>query len=170
MKYCQKCGAALNDEANYCTKCGEMVAQDNMALSSDGDQEYDTEFDDLYGEKYESLDKEEKRSDDGSKGIGIAIMIFCILGISGNFFSVSELGIINELLFDSTAYGALGITMILAIAIPLIWEIPMLIHVIKTIKNKRRFSTGFAVASLFFLNLIAGILMFFYQKNESNRY
>lgn len=167
MKYCQKCGAALNDEANFCTKCGEMVAQDNMALSSDGVQEYDDDFDDLYGKKVESLDDHATESNDGSKGVGIAIIIFSVLGLLSSLINVNGLGAFAELVAGSDSLTALSATMMIWSFIPLLWEIPMLIHVIKTIKAKNRFSTGFAVASLLFLNLIAGILMFFYQKNNS---
>lgn len=43
--------------------------------------------------------------------------------------------------------------------IPLIWAIPMTVHYFNQVKNGRPIGVGFKVCTLFFVSLIAGILM-----------
>lgn len=35
MKYCKKCGAALNDDAEFCTSCGEKVEVETQVVGSE---------------------------------------------------------------------------------------------------------------------------------------
>lgn len=43
--------------------------------------------------------------------------------------------------------------------IPLLWCIPMTVSYFKKTKNNEEISTGFKVCTLFFVNIVAGILM-----------
>ena len=35
MKYCHKCGTQLNDDATFCTACGEKLSENSQKLNSD---------------------------------------------------------------------------------------------------------------------------------------
>lgn len=48
--------------------------------------------------------------------------------------------------------------------IPLLWTIPMTIHVSNTIKEKKEFSVVFIVLAFFFLARVDAILMVFYRR------
>lgn len=39
MKYCTKCGAQLNDDALYCSNCGNPVHKSEKAIYSDGNKD-----------------------------------------------------------------------------------------------------------------------------------
>ena len=67
MKYCNKCGNELNDEAKFCTKCGSPVEE-----LKETDEEY-------YEEDY----KEEHKVSKGKIIAIVAIIIVLILGAVG---------------------------------------------------------------------------------------
>ena len=43
--------------------------------------------------------------------------------------------------------------------IPLLWTIPMTVHVFKKLNNNEPIGTGFKICALLFVNLIAGIML-----------
>lgn len=173
MKYCHKCGAELHEEANFCTKCGSMVNSSSSSISNDDpyEESFSEPFDE-YGEKktqVENLDKKHSEYDttsEGSKGLGIAIMIFAVLGCF--WFLGQASNVIQNLSALGISYSSWYYYAIFTL-IPLVWQIPMTVKIFKHIKARRSFTKGFCVCTLLFLNLIAGILMFCYKPNGNEK-
>ena len=129
MKYCPKCGRELTDDVSYCPSCGYQVERTSSFKSS---SDYDDNYSDTrsYGWGAGS-DTTKKKTSDDKKIFILLIKIFMIIGCIATGWSV----------------------------IPLLWNIPMTIHVFKNLKNDEPISTGFKICALLFVNLIAGILL-----------
>lgn len=158
MKFCPHCGEAVRDDANYCTHCGSTIYHDYN----------DTHMYDLRDEDFESNEERAERlkqtkNNDESKALGIILVIFAWIGVA-----MTLMGVVfeNTLIFivDEAFYlGGMGILFQL---FPLFWKIPMAIYATNNVRKHKRFTSGFAIISVFFLNFIAGILMFAYKPES----
>ena len=156
MKYCPHCGEAVRDDANYCTSCGKTIYHDFE----------DTHSYDLRDEDFESNEERAERlnrtkNNEEAKGLGIAIIIFAWIGVASTllgatFHNFLWYGLVYEFEYIDALFQYVEF-------IPLLWEIPLAIYATSKVKKKERFTPGFAIISLFFLNFIAGILMFAYK-------
>lgn len=158
MKYCPHCGEAVRDDANYCTHCGSTIYHDYN----------DTHSYDLRDEDFESNEERAERlkqtkTNDESKALGIILVIFAWIGVA-----MTLMGVVfeNTLIYIVDEAFYLGGMEIFFQFFPLLWKIPMAIYATNNVRKHQRFAPGFAIVSVFFLNFIAGILMFAYKPES----
>ncbi len=128
MKYCQKCGTAIEDETEFCQKCGTQVGEKK--------QEPQTQQVNVTINNPEAVRVESKAETD--KTLRLIAFIFCCLSLAGFCW----------------------------LLIPLAWMIPMTVIAWGIYKGTRPNTVAFAVCTLIFCNLVAGILLLCSTKDE----
>ena len=175
MKYCDKCGAEMLDEAVMCVKCGNTVGAEGKAKEIVYNERYCTKC----GAKVfqETVvcphcgcpmgNANVGKGKEKNKGIDIAIKVFLILTISVfavyalislivlMCFYINGYEMINDLPYT---YKMAHVTFISCI-LPLSWIMPISVIVMKKMKQNKTIGVGLKVCTLIFVNTIAGILL-----------
>ena len=182
MKYCTHCGKHLLDEAaicigcgcdvrkvrgltteqpkKFCNYCGAEVFKDAVVCPTCGCQ--------LAGRSGNVLQIIIKSLMvmSGVAALFAAIVMLVLALIDANFAKIC----IEDA--DYEFYELLSrifISMFVAFALSLAWIIPMTVHYFKATKRNQAVGTAFKVCTLLFVNLIAGILLFFDANNSKKK-
>lgn len=182
MKYCDKCGAEMLDEAVMCVKCGNMVSAEGKSKEMVYNERYCTKcgakvFQETVVCPHCGCPMENANVGKGkekNKGIDIAIKVLLILTIVGlafcgfmylisliGFSMMPDIGATPE---EMSYVLSMLIVMVVLCLPPLAWVIPMSIIILKKMKNKEPIGVGLKICTLIFVNTIAGILLL--CKNE----
>lgn len=134
MKYCQHCGAEINEDAVICIHCGRTIEQQRKSSSN---------------------------SDNSHTLITIAKVFMIISCVSAPSIGLLY-GLIMLIPAIATATAELiiaGVIIMLCCCIPLAWTLPMTITVNNRAKNHEPIGVALKVCTLIFVNTIAGILL-----------
>lgn len=157
MKYCPTCGEELNGELKFCPNCGVAVPTDLE----------DVEKQQTIEEKPNDIETNKKIKDQKTIGTVILLIMYVLVAYVAfgavTDFPASAGYIMFSILHISNSYWPIKRLLSL---IPLLWMIPMTIKADRYIKKGKKFEPLFAVATLLFFNVIAGILMFAYNPNK----
>ncbi len=131
MKYCEHCGAELNEDSVVCIKCGRSVKHETAKNNSNNTL--------LTVAKVFMI-----ISCVASPTIGILYSLFLLL------MSVAT---------TMLPMIALVILLLIIFCLPLAWTIPMTVSVSRKIKENEPIGMTLKICTLIFVNLIAGILL-----------
>ncbi len=132
MKYCEHCGAEIDDKAVVCVKCGCAVKSSN------------------------------KQNSGLLLAAKILMIISCAATpCIGLFTGISILSLAAIAGYGAAMYSSIiiGIAYIVASCIPLAWCLPMTLTLNRKIKNHESVGIAFKICTLIFVNTIAGILL-----------
>ena len=132
MKYCEHCGAEVDEQAVICVKCGFAIKPEANKNSNNGL---------LLGAKVLMI-----VSCVLTPSIGIFIGIFAMLGFTA---AIGAAG----------AGVVIGIIYMIMLCTPLAWCLPMTIVLSRKMKNNETIGVGFKICTLLFVSTIAGILL-----------
>jgi hypothetical protein len=142
MKYCEKCGAEMDDNAEFCPKCGAKVGG--------SDHPVDHECGCCNGEC---------ECHHYNKTLRIVASIFMLITVLGCLFFF----LIAIIAFGDPKYGAdaekLSKAAAIIYLIPLLWQVPMTIVAFKSVKDGRHLGIAYKVCTLIFVSVIGGILL-----------
>ena len=139
MKYCQKCGQALQDGVSFCPECGTLLSSNTEAQVQSANQSAPAGEVQTYNVQATVYQTDQLYPvSESDKTLRLIAFIFNLLMTIG-----------------------CGI-----IIIPLAWMIPMTVVSWGIYKGKKRNTVAFGVCDLLFLNVISGILLLCSHKDN----
>ena len=133
MKYCEKCGKELFDEAIICPGCGCPVE----------------------GASVETPKTQSAETKNTLRTVAKIFMLISTIAAGISLIAVPVLYI----WFRDVLVKLLQYRIDFGISLAVFWCIPMTVHYWRAVENNRPVSTGFKVCTLLFVNMIAGICM-----------
>lgn len=147
MKYCTYCGTQIDDNAKFCSTCGKPTSAE-------------------FGNVVYHQENPKSNTSSNAKTLGKIAYAFMIVTIVSLFaialyFIVPFLRVLSVPEFATIIWPAA-----IGCLAPLLWTIPMTVHLKKKLKANQPIGIGFKVCTLLFVNLVSGILLL--CRNEEN--
>ncbi len=157
MRYCSRCGAPLDDTANFCNQCGSVAIPDSQQPPAQPEAPY------IPQQPY-AVAPQQPYVAAPQQPYAAPQQLYT----APNPATSDTLGLLIKIfmLVSTISWGFLIFCLIPPITLG--WQIPMTIMAWKKIDRGEPISTAFAVCSLIFVNMIPGILMLVRPTAESS--
>lgn len=166
MKYCPTCGEEIVQESRFCPNCGVAISYSQLK---------DVEEDDKNEEDKEIVQEKTifRANKEATQIQAIGVLIITIMWISVAMTVILALLDIRMspsfLVAEFLHLHGNTLARLVVCSTPIVWIIPMTLMAVKRIESGKKFTNIFAILTLIFVNMIAGILMFAFNSETKHK-